>query len=132
MPSGGCTGLTSVNIPASVTHIYDLAFSKCTGLTSVNIPASVIYIDNAAFWGCSGLNKITVDASNTVYDSRNNCNAIIKKDGNVLIAGCKNTIIPNTVTAINTYAFTNCTGLTSVNIPASVTSIWHTAFQGCI
>ena len=128
----GCTGLTSVNIPASVTHIFDAAFQNCTGLTTVNIPASVTGIGDGVFYHCTGLTKITVDANNTVYDSRDNCNAIIKKDGNVLIAGCKNTIIPNSVTAIGYYAFYGCTGLTSINIPASVTSINNYAFSGCI
>ena len=127
----GCTGLASVNIPASVRYIYDAAFQNCTGLTAVNIPASVTGIGDAPFQNCTGLTKITVDTNNTVYDSRDNCNAIIKKDGNVLIAGCKNTIIPSSVTAIGYYAFYGCTGLTSINIPASITSINNYAFSKC-
>ena len=68
---------------------------------------------------------------NTVYDSRDNCNAIIETTSNTLILGCKTTIIPNSVTSIGSYAFVGCSGLTSVTIPNSVTSIGQVAFYGC-
>ncbi|MBP5658728.1 MAG: leucine-rich repeat domain-containing protein, partial [Paludibacteraceae bacterium] len=84
-----------------------------------------------AFDGCSGLTSMSVEAGNAIYDSRNNCNAIIETESNTLIAGCKNTIIPNSVTSIGGNAFGNCTGLTSVTIPNSVTSIGDGAFAGC-
>ena len=74
---------------------------------------------------------IKVDAGNTKYDSRNNCNAIIETASNTLIAGCKNTIIPNSVTRIGGYAFSGCTGLTSVTIPNSLTSIGYHMFANC-
>ena len=125
-----CTGLTSINIPSSVTNIGDNAFFNCGGLTSINIPASVTSIGIAVFSGCSALETITVDEGNTIYES-NGCNAIIEKVGKALIAGCKNTVIPNDVTSIGEMAFYHCTGLTSVTIPSSVTSIGETAFQGC-
>ena len=66
-----------------------------------------------------------------MYDSRNNCNAIIETSSNKLITGCKNTVIPNSVTTIGEYAFHGCSDLTSVNIPNSVTSIGTYAFYGC-
>ena len=72
-----------------------------------------------------------MDNDNSTYDSRNDCNAIIKTSSNTLIAGCKNTIIPNSVTSIGNYAFSGCSGLTSVTIPNSVTSIGSQAFSGC-
>ena len=125
-----CTGLTSVKIPNSVTVILD-AFSGCTGLTSLTIPSSVTGIVGGAFSFCSGLTSISVDANNTKYDSRGNCNAIIESSSNQLILGCKNTIIPNSVTSIGYGAFRGCTGLTSVTISNSVTSIGHYAFQNC-
>ena len=127
----GCTGLTSVTIPNSVTSIGSSAFSGCTGLTSVTIGNSVTSIGSSAFSGCSGLESIIVESGNTVYDSRNNCNAIIETSTNTLILGCKNTVIPNSVTSISGYAFADCSGLTSVTIPNSVTSIGEVAFYGC-
>ncbi|SFO46276.1 leucine-rich repeat domain-containing protein [Prevotella sp. tf2-5] len=152
---GSCKSLNSVTIPASVTSIGTNAFISCTGLTtvtfdsgskletigeaafdgtgltSINIPASVTSIGDYAFDGCSNLVTMTVEADNTVYDSRNGCNAIIEKKSNTLIAGCNSSFIPDDVTAIGDGAFFYCTGLTTVTIPASVTNIGMNAFQGC-
>ena len=127
----GCSGLTSVTIPNSVTSIGNKAFYGCSGLTSVTIGNSVKSIGEYAFYYCSGLTSVTVESGNSVYDSRENCNAIIKTSTNQLIAGCKNTVIPNSVTSIGSNAFSGCRGLTSVTIPNSVTSIDDKAFSGC-
>ena len=126
----GCSGLTSVTIPNSVTSIWPYAFSDCSSLASINIPSSVTFI-SAAFSGCSSLTSIVVQEGNTVYDSRENCNAIIKTADNELVSGCKNTVIPNSVTAIQLSAFEGCSGLTSINIPNSVISIGNYAFKNC-
>ena len=79
---------------------------------------------------CSGLTTIKVENGNARFDSRNNSNAIIETESNTLIAGCMNTIIPNSVTSIGSFAFLGCQGLTSINIPNSVTSIGMWAFLG--
>ena len=127
----GCSGLTSVTIGNSVTSIADEAFYGCSGLKSVTIPSSVTSIGSTAFCGCSGLTNISVASGNAKYDSRNNCNAIIETASNTLIAGCKNTIIPNSVTTIGDFAFAACSSLANVTIPNSVTTIGQGAFHSC-
>ena len=127
----GWTGLTSIDIPNSVTAIGAQAFEDCSGLTSIDIPNSVTAIGDYAFIWCPGLTSIVVESGNPRYDSRNNCNAIIETASNALIAGCKNTIIPNSVTAIGDGAFQDCDGLTSIVIPNSVTAIGAGAFEEC-
>ncbi len=127
----GCSGLTSVTIGNSVTSIGSSAFYGCSSLRSVTIPNSVTIIGSEAFYGCSGLTSISVASGNTKYDSRNNCNAIIETTSNILIAGCKNTTIPNSVTSIGSSAFSGCSDLTSITIPNSVMSIGYQAFSYC-
>lgn len=126
-----CDGLTDIEIPNSVTSIEISAFCRCRGLTSIKIPSGVTNIETAAFSWCSGLTSIEVDDGNTVYDSREDCEAIIKKEGNELILGCKNTTIPEGIEKIGVAAFSECVGLTSIEIPNSVTSIGSSAFSWC-
>ena len=132
----GCSGLTSVTIPNSVTSISDDAFYGCSGLTSVTIPNSVTSIGSSAFYGCSGLKKVIVPdiaawfkISFKSYDANPlNCAKHIYSDEDTEITDL---VIPNSVTSIGSYAFYGCSGLTSITIPNSVTSIGNSAFNGC-
>ena len=127
----GCSGLTSVTLYTGLTSIGEYAFFQCSSLTSVTIPATVTSIGYAPFADCKKLASITVKSGNSVYDSRNNCNALIETASNTLIAGSQNTEIPNSVTAIGGSAFMGISGITSITIPNSVTTIGGSAFYYC-
>ena len=115
----------------AVTTIGDGAFNSCDGFHGVlNIPSSVTSIGLDAFRYCK-FGGITVDPANNVFDSRDNCNAIIRTSTNELITGCVNTVIPNSVTAIGENAFCGIDALTSIQIPEAVTSIGAGAFAFC-
>ena len=122
---------TYQNITRRVTSIGKYALSCCHQLTSVTIPNSVTSIGESAFHNSERLASITVEEGNTVYDSRDNCNAIIESATNTLIVGSKNTVIPQGVTSIGGDAFSGCSDLKSLTIPASVTSIGDYAFNYC-
>ena len=126
-----CSDLTSITLPKNVTKIGSKAFSRCSGLTSITLPDSVTEIGAGVFAACSNLESIKVNKNNKVYDSRENCNAIIEKSSNTLIAGCKNTKVPSGVTKIGDDAFYLCFGLTSITIPESVKEIGYRVFSGC-
>lgn len=130
-----CPNLTDIAIPNAVRSIGNFAFAR-TGLTSITIPSSVTSIVMTAFEACPSLTTMSVEQGNPVYDSRDNCNAIIKTETNIgtitytLISGCKNSVIPFGVTSIGELAFRNCT-LANITIPNSVTTIGISAFQSC-
>ena len=123
-----CKMLTDVTIPHGVSFIGEHAFSGCKTLIGIEIPRSVIYIGNRAFSDCDNLKQIIVDEKNSVYDSRNNCNAIIETKSNTLILGCQNMVIPDSVTMIGENAFSSCENLTFLKIPGSIVSVPDEAF----
>ena len=126
-----CSKLLSIDIPSQVTFIGNQVFQNCSSLISISIPAAVKHIGVSLVAGCSKLASIVVDDNNPCYDSRDNCNAIVSNNPDILVAGCKNTVIPNTVNAIGYGAFEGCEGLVSVIIPSSVVKITNRAFWGC-
>ena len=128
---GSCNSLTSINIPSSVTSLGKLCFAYCSSLESIEIPSSVTSLGNNCFNGCYSLESIVVDVANSKYDSREGCNAIIETESNIMIAGCKNTRIPTSVTSLGDNCFSDCFSLTSIEIPSSVTSLGNGCFYRC-
>ncbi|MBR7051543.1 MAG: leucine-rich repeat domain-containing protein [Bacteroidaceae bacterium] len=121
--------VTDLIIPNGVTSINSFAFVNCSNITSITIPSSVTFIGSGVLRGCDELSYISIDVNNPVYDSRNECNAIIEKSSDKLIVGCKNTFIPKSVTSIGGGAFSECKSLTSIKIPDNVTSIASYSFS---
>lgn len=116
----GCTGLTSIIIPDSVTHIGDAAFRGCTGLTTVTIGSGVTEIGGYAFVGCTGLTGITLPDSVTTIGSK----AFSE-------SGLTSITIPDSVTSLDAFAFSECKGLTTAVIGNGVAEIGSYAFQNC-
>ena len=140
----GCSGLTSLTIPSSVTEIGNWAFFGCSGLTSLTIPSGVTSIGDSAFSGCSGLTSLTIPSGVTSigYYAFDGCSRLtsltipssVTEIGGYAFSGCSgltSLTIPSGVTSIGGYAFYDCSGLTSLTIPSSVTEIGRYAFYGC-
>lgn len=126
----GCTSLTSIQFPANLTSIGLGAFYSC-GLTSVTIPKECKFGDERIsnpFMACTNLESIKIEEGNPYYDSRNDCNAIIITATNRLMGGCKNTVIPSGVKAIDRYAF-YANGVEAMTISEGVESIGENAFS---
>jgi len=129
-------GIQNTVIPSTVTSISGYAYRDCKQLKSLFIPENINKIKvgpnyESPFYGCDNLVSIKVDANNTVYDSRNNCNAIFYKGTNKLVYGWQTTVIPKGITEIDKHAFSDCLGLTSIVIPEGVTGINSSAFSNC-
>lgn len=128
-----CLSLKHVSLPSTLTCLDEVGgsqFAGCVSLDSIYIPENVNEMRNDIFNDCVSLRSITVATGNKTYDSRDNCNAVIRTSTNELIAGCSGTVIPEGVRYIAYGSFAG-SGITSINIPASVVSIDPTAFSGC-
>lgn len=123
--------LESLNIPEELVTIGDRAFYGCEKIRSLTIPRNVTSIGKFAFLYCHSLSRIIVDSDNSVYDSREDCNAIIETGSNTLILGCSVTDIPESVISIGDYAFYGNKNLSHVTIPKGVVSIGKYAFYEC-
>lgn len=125
------TDITAVIIGHGVTYVGSYAFYDCNALESVNIGSGLEFFGLDAFAYCTALSEIVVDSQNPYYISSGNC--LIEKDTNVLVLGCKNSVIPTdgSVTSIGVCAFQYCTGLKSITIPDGVDRIGSCAFFGC-
>ena len=134
----GCSGLTILTLEIGIKRIDSGAFAHCTSLESIFIPSSVISLGRSQlcslqspFTGCTSLSEIVVDARNPVFDSRDNCNAIIETKTNELIAGCKTTIIPHNISRIRRIAFLDCATLKALSIPNNIIEIGDYSFTNC-
>ena len=108
----GCSGLTSLTLPAGITEISSYAFSSCSGLTSLTLPAGITSIGDDAFYGCSGLTSITIP------------NGVTQIDKNAFggCTGLTSLTLPANIKRIGESAFKNCSGLTSLNLPAGISN----------
>ena len=140
----GCSSLTNIVIPSSVTSIGDNEFGFCSSLTNIVIPESVTSIGNEAFIDCTSLNEINIPSSVTSIGNNtfNGCSSLtnivipssVTSIGDSTFSGCSSLtsiVIPSSVTSIGDMAFILCTSLTEINIPSSVTSIGDNTFNGC-
>lgn len=150
-----CSSLASVVLPPTITGIYANGFSDCSalehitlteniktlgdnvfsrsGLKTLFIPKSVTSIGILLTNNCPNLVSIVVDPDNTKYDSRNNCNAILREDNGepILMTVCNNTVIPEGVKKLSPL-FTESTQLVSIVLPSSLTEVGVVAFADCI
>lgn len=127
-----CESLTEIELPSSITSIGNGAFEYCYNLKSIFIPKNLTSIGNCAFSFCKGLKSLSVDPNNPVYDSRNNCNAIVRSEDNTILFGSGSTVFDESITSIGDYAFWGNNLIVEIYIPNTISSIGIGAFRDCI
>lgn len=128
----GCLGFVGdLVIPNSVVEIWPLAFANCSGFSSLTVGSSLLSIFDEAFKN-NNFERIVVDEDNPLYDSRDDCNAIVDSYTNTIVFGCKGTVIPESVTAIGDAAFYGVEFPGLFVLPESIQSIGYLAFIGCV
>ena len=123
-------GCSETVIPNTVREIGEKAFYG-SDLRAINIPAKVAKIGSEAFNYCSQLESITVASENVVYDSRDNCNAIVEQATNRIVFGCYMTEFPSTLSGIAPNAFAGVSKTMNVRLPDSFTKVDKQAFHDC-
>lgn len=127
----GCSKLVNLQLGDSLQSISNYAFSGCNALRAIHLPATLKSFSPLSFRYCHSLDTITVDSANTTYDSRNNCNAVIYTASNKVVFGCAQTILPEGVESIGSYAFFDCKRLQSIAFPNGLQLIESNAFESC-
>ena len=126
-----CGKLVNLQLGDALQSIGYSSFYGCNVLKEIHFPATLTGLANTSFEYAYVLESITVDEANTVFDSRNNCNAVIRKSDNTLVLGCYTTVIPAEVKTIGANAFYTCKKLTGIDLPAGLKTIESYAFYGC-
>lgn len=117
----GCTNLTDVLLPTSLSTIGENAFRDCTSLRQLTIPQSVSVVGASAFSGCSSLKSLALPTLlNSIGSCAfENCTALTEMT------------IPSTVAALPDYCFDGCTALQSVTLPVGLKTLSQYAFGNC-
>ena len=158
----GCTSLSEVILSEGLTTLGDYTFEDCVSLTNITIPSSMTNVGFRAFSGCNSLTTINVEEGNSKYYSENNC--VIESSTKKLVLGCGTSTIPSNIEIIGSFAFdsydslkgdlvvpegvveiqnsafVNCSGITNIILPTTLTSIYanlnsfrnmYPSFYGC-
>lgn len=146
----GCHAIQKLYIPDNVSEIGEGTFSDCQGLSEIHLPASLETLHNRMFRGCplreleipagvqtveesallgTLLTKLTVNPNNKVFDSRDNCNAVIRTKDSTLVAACNGSFIPESVDSIGYEAFAELDGIRSLTLPKNLKHVAPQAFM---
>lgn len=126
-----CTSLSEITLPEGLKTLEAEAVTYCSSLEEIYIPASVEEIGPAAFGYCPKLSSIVVDPDNPYFDSRENCNAIMRTETDTLVGACQSTVFSSRILAIEPWACVGILGFEEIAIPSSVQEIGEYAFYSC-